>query len=265
MTRPLLTAVLLLVHVSLSHTLTPASTPYPRMDQGDKNIITAFRAAIPNGNKIYLPLLCDNLRFYCHSNGRIKYIYLAGLKLKGPIPPVIGNLVTLAALFLQANEFNGSIPDSLAKLTNLQFLHLEINQLTGYIPARLTKLPNLIDLTVNANFLAGTPPAFPRLLTLELSNNYFSGILRSSNGAPFCEKLRSNCLRSNPPSRTSLPSNCFEYEQKNVGQCADFCNATQLKGTCGGNGVCVPKMGGGFQCKCFSGFNNRKNKFTCLR
>lgn len=226
----------------------------------------AFRAAIPNGNKIYLPLLCDNLRFYCYANGRIKYIYIAGLNLQGPIPPVLGDLSELEALFLQANKFNGSIPGSLAKLTKLKFLHLEINLLTGYIPQSLTKLPNLMDLTLNANLLAGTPPVFPKLMTLELSNNYFSGVLRpTANGAPFCEKIKSNCLRSKPPSRTSLPADCIEYEQKKFGPCADFCNATQSRGTCGGNGVCVPKIGGGFQCNCFSGFNNFKNKFTCSK
>ncbi|KAK1398172.1 hypothetical protein POM88_008035 [Heracleum sosnowskyi] len=62
---------------------------------------------------------------YCDSNKQ---------RVRGSIPPAIGNLKQLEALDFSVNKLSGGIPVELANLNFLSYLNLSNNQLTGSIP-----------------------------------------------------------------------------------------------------------------------------------
>ena len=68
------------------------------------------------------------------------YIQLSYNELTGSIPPEIGNLINLTALYLYTNELTGSIPTEIGNLTNLIRLILYNNQFTGVIPESICNL-----------------------------------------------------------------------------------------------------------------------------
>ncbi|XP_073147184.1 uncharacterized protein [Henckelia pumila] len=122
----------------------------------------------------------------------------------GPIPASISSLSNLKSLILRLNSFSGEIPPSIAALKSLQYLDLSRNSLSGSLPslnslAGLTRLdlsynnitgslpqlpPNLNELAIKANHLSGSLIKSPfngitRLMTLELSENSFTGTIDS--------------------------------------------------------------------------------------
>ena len=64
-------------------------------------------------------------------------------QLSGRIPPELGNLANLKALYLNSNQLRESIPPELGDLANLQYLDLGGNQLRGPLPQSLTNLHTL--------------------------------------------------------------------------------------------------------------------------
>ena len=69
---------------------------------------------------------------------------LAGLEIlgftggfSGTLPPGLGNLVKLKALYITYTQLTGSIPQELENLKNLQELYLAYNSLSGTIPQSL--------------------------------------------------------------------------------------------------------------------------------
>jgi Leucine-rich repeat (LRR) protein len=60
-----------------------------------------------------------------------------GNQLSGEIPPELGKLANLEALYLGDNQLSGKIPPELGKLSNLIALFLAGNQLSGCVPEGL--------------------------------------------------------------------------------------------------------------------------------
>ena len=119
-------------------------------------------------------------------NGRVTELDLSQNQLTGPIPPALGNLSNLQALYLWGNQLTGPIPPELARLTNLEVLDLSQNQLTGPIPPALGNLSNLQWLYLSGNQLTGPIPAelgnLSNLQELGLSGNQLTGPIPASLG-----------------------------------------------------------------------------------
>ena len=102
-----------------------------------------------------------------------------GAGLSGTIPPELGNLANLRYLILRDNQLNGEIPPELGNLTNLWDLDLDDNDLSGEIPAELGNLADLRRLYLGFNRLTGEIPAELGRLTkvgrLLLGYNQLSG------------------------------------------------------------------------------------------
>lgn len=96
----------------------------------------------------------------------LEALYLADQRLTGEIPSELGNLSKLNELYLSENELSGSIPTSLGNLVNLKSLMLSRNRLSGSIPSSLGNLAVLERLTLDGNRLSGRIP--PELGKLEL-------------------------------------------------------------------------------------------------
>ena len=102
-------------------------------------------------------------------------------QLSGTIPSEIGNLSRLEVLALSSNQLNGSIPSEIGNLSRLEVLALSSNQLNGSIPPELSKLSDLQVLALWDNKLRGSiPPDLGNLTNLEwldLSENQLSGTI----------------------------------------------------------------------------------------
>ncbi len=109
------------------------------------------------------------------ATGHLIQISLRNNNLRGRIPPEIGDLANLEALYLSANELTGPIPPEIGGLVNLQAMFLDSNQLTGQIPAEIGNLFNLKVLVLNDNRLVGVLPSqvgkLGQLQQLELQDN----------------------------------------------------------------------------------------------
>ncbi|CAH1449272.1 unnamed protein product [Lactuca virosa] len=130
----------------------------------------------------------------------LQELELAGNRLFGKIPDVIGNLPkSLVQLQLDDNQISGEIPPDINNLLNLTLLNLSRNLLTGKIPHELCLMENLERLYLSDNLLSGEiPSAFgnvSRLGLLDLSKN------RLSNSIPDTfsnlSQLRSLLLNNN--------------------------------------------------------------------
>ncbi len=106
-------------------------------------------------------------------------LYLWENQLTGPIPPELGSLSNLGALDLSGNQLTGPIPPELGSLSNLRVLSLGGNQLTGPIPPDLGSLSNLGALYLWENQLTGPIPpelgSLSNLQVLSLSGNQLTG------------------------------------------------------------------------------------------
>ena len=111
--------------------------------------------------------------------GRVRDLALSANRLRGPIPPGLGNLPILTWLDLYDNGLTGPIPPELGNLSRLTWLALDNNSLTGPIPAELGDLSSLTWLYLDNNNLTGPiPPELPvlsNLTTLDLGNNDLTG------------------------------------------------------------------------------------------
>ncbi|PIN07251.1 Serine/threonine protein kinase [Handroanthus impetiginosus] len=89
----------------------------------------------------------------------LEMLGLTNSRIKGRIPKAIGNITSLAFLYMDNNEFTGFVPFTIEGLKNLQLLGLGGNKLSGPIPDGICHLPNLGELTLSKNKLYGPLPA----------------------------------------------------------------------------------------------------------
>jgi Leucine-rich repeat (LRR) protein len=87
-----------------------------------------------------------------------------GNRLTG-LPPEIGNLTELRALYIGANKLT-SLPPEIGNLTGLQALYLQENALTD-VPSEIRNLSQLRTLNLSANRLTSVPPAIEQLTGLQ--------------------------------------------------------------------------------------------------
>ncbi|KAH7532729.1 hypothetical protein FEM48_Zijuj04G0053200 [Ziziphus jujuba var. spinosa] len=113
----------------------------------------------------------------------LKFMDASGNHFTGPIPPSIGELVSLTSLNLSWNILQDQIPTSLGQIKNLKYLSLSGNNLTGSIPSSLGQLHALEVLELSSNSLTGEIPKFlenlHNLTVLLLDKNKLSGQIPS--------------------------------------------------------------------------------------
>ena len=111
--------------------------------------------------------------------GRVTGLSLQGNRLRGEIPPELGNLSYLKNLSLTDNHLVGEIPPKLGSLSRLEVLRLGENQLRGDIPSELGSLTRLRNLFLSENQLSGeVPPELGNLssvIFMSLGKNQLSG------------------------------------------------------------------------------------------
>ncbi|XP_008443838.2 putative leucine-rich repeat receptor-like serine/threonine-protein kinase At2g24130 [Cucumis melo] len=151
------------------------------------------------------------------NSSNLQELELAGNKLSGEIPSIIGDLhVNLSQLHLDDNLIYGSIPPSISNLRNLTLLNLSSNLLNGTIPSELSRLRNLERFYLSNNSLSGEIPSslgeIPHLGLLDLSRNKLSGLIPEALAN--LTQLRKLLLYSNNLSGT-IPSSlgkCINLE-----------------------------------------------------
>ncbi|KAL2494126.1 putative LRR receptor-like serine/threonine-protein kinase [Forsythia ovata] len=118
--------------------------------------------------------------------GVLRVLDLRSCLITGAIPFTLGNLTSLAELYLSDNNLTGTVPLSLGQLSSLSVLDLSRNLLTGSIPESFSSLVNLTLLDMSFNFLYGVVPlgigTLPRLQFLNLSRNSLSSSIPAQLG-----------------------------------------------------------------------------------
>ncbi|SFE85094.1 BspA family leucine-rich repeat surface protein [Thermoflexibacter ruber] len=97
----------------------------------------------------------------------LRYLNLSGNRIKGQIPPNLGNLTDLEYLDLSKNELSGSIPPSIGNLTKLVTLWLGYNDLNS-IDIDFSRLTNLRNLFLQFNEFDKLPDNIGELQNLEV-------------------------------------------------------------------------------------------------
>ena len=107
-------------------------------------------------------------------------INLRNNRLKGRLPPELGDLDQLQGLYIDSNStLSGAIPREFGRLTQLRRLSLENSELSGTIPHEIGLLPRLEYLKLGRNSLSGEIlPSIMRSETLtfvDLTGNKLTG------------------------------------------------------------------------------------------
>ena len=101
--------------------------------------------------------------------------------LRGAIPHSIGQLKHLSELYLSLLGLDSNLPEEIGNLTTLEELHLHSVTLTGSIPRTIGKLVKLRELSMQKNNLTGSIPLeignITQLNNLQLWYNYLQGQL----------------------------------------------------------------------------------------
>ncbi|XP_058221157.1 putative receptor-like protein kinase At3g47110 [Rhododendron vialii] len=126
---------------------------------------------------------CNWTGVWCNNKvgARVVELDLAGLGLKGPISPHIGNLSFLRSLQLQNNQLMGTFPYQLGNLFRLRVLNMSSNSIQGVIPQNISRCTELEILDLEKNEISGRIPeelsSLAKLQVLNLGRNLlFSSI-----------------------------------------------------------------------------------------
>ncbi|GMY24428.1 uridine kinase-like protein 3 [Fagus crenata] len=113
---------------------------------------------------------CTLCNFNFSSFPNLAQLNLAGVGLRGSIPPEIGSVSKLTHLNLSQNYLSGELPLSLTNLTQL---------INGTIPSELGKLKTMVSLDLSNNMLIGPLPhilgCLTKLTHLFLDSNQING------------------------------------------------------------------------------------------
>ena len=135
-------------------------------------------------------------------SGAVTRLYLSSNRLRGGIPPELGDLAALESLELARNFLTGEIPPELGDLTATDWLDLSGNFLTGEIPLELGNLADTtyLDLSDN-NLTGGIPSSFGEKawFVLDLSDNHLSGEIPDLNAIESRLDLSGNRLTGTIP------------------------------------------------------------------
>ncbi|EYU22113.1 hypothetical protein MIMGU_mgv1a021589mg [Erythranthe guttata] len=114
----------------------------------------------------------------------LQNLFAYNCKIKGIIPPDIGNLSSLVTLSLFENELSGNIPPTVSHMHKLQGLGLHRNNLRGSIPEGLCDLEKLVVLSLSQNNFFGRIPEclgnITSLRYLHLDSNMLTSSIPSS-------------------------------------------------------------------------------------
>lgn len=167
------------------------------------------------------------------------------LDFKAELPSVLGQLTYLKHLNLSGNFFNGTIPKEFSSLLRLQILDLSNNKLSGDV-AVFDNMTSLQVINISSNNFSGGMPTYknlsnlgefnasqnnlegpfttsicqhaPKLTSLDLSTNIFSGTLREGLG--LCTQLQKLYLGSNLLNG-SIPDDIFNITSLSILQLGD--------------------------------------------
>eukprot|EP01018_Ginkgo_biloba_P011084 Gb_33024 [translate_table: standard] len=149
-----------------------------------------------------------------HLSAKLSVLSIGNNRIRGNIPPHIGNLTNLAWLELNSNLLGGNIPQAFKGLEKLERLNMSNNKLQGSIPREIGELKRLGELSLDQNMLSGQiPDSFGNLQQLRylyLNQNQLSGKIPASLGN--CSVLENLDLSYNklsgtlPPQVASLPN-----------------------------------------------------------
>jgi Leucine-rich repeat (LRR) protein len=158
----------------------------------------------------------------------LTWLFLGQCNLRGEIPALVFDLVSLGTLDFSRNQITGVFPKAISKLRNLWKIELYRNNLTGEIPQELATLTLLSEFDVSRNQLTG-------MLTKEIEglkklrifhiyhNNFFGELPEGLGNLQFLEsfstyenqfsgKFPANMGRFSPLNSIDISENYFSGE-----------------------------------------------------
>lgn len=137
-----------------------------------------------------------------------KHYVVTGLNLsasivgEGTIAPEIGQFFYLKALKIEGEEIRGKLPEEIAKNLWLQSLTVNNTSLEGDIPEKYFSIPSLamMEMRNNKNMTGALPRSLSKAtkMTIDLSNNYFTGTIPVAEGVHCSVNVSNNRLTEIP-------------------------------------------------------------------
>jgi hypothetical protein len=115
---------------------------------------TSLKYFIVNSNGLYGEIPVQ----FGQTESNLKFLWLYGNQLTGPIPTQLGNISTLRQMIFESNMLTSTLPATLTNLTLLQILDVSSNLIEG-----------------DLNLFAALQPTDLALFAVDFSNNLLSG------------------------------------------------------------------------------------------
>lgn len=187
-------------------------------------------------NDIMLENECEWTGITCDSEGKVEFLDIRHMQLKGTLPAQLSLLTELKRLQIfdnkfrgdipaefQAltkirgielgdNEYTGTIPSNLFLMTTLNFLHMDFNNFEqGPFPIGLLDLPQLRSFGLRATQRIGTIPEeifrLPLLQRISCASNQLTGTLSTRLQSVLSLHVGQNYLNGTIPSELGLLTN----------------------------------------------------------